>query len=35
MTDILLNAFESSIKDNIKDEKIKEFIENYKKEKYV
>lgn len=33
--DMLLNAFESSIKDNIKDEKIKEFIENYKKEKYV
>lgn len=33
--DMVLNAFESSIKDNIKDEKIKDFIENYKKEKYV
>lgn len=33
--DMLLSAFESSIKNNIKDEKIKEFIKNYKKEKYV
>lgn len=33
--DMLLVAFESSIKDNIKNEKIKEFIENYKRKKYV
>lgn len=33
--EILLEAFENSIKDNIKDEKIKQFIEEYKKENYV
>ena len=33
--EILLEAFETSIKDNIKDEKIKQFIEEYKKENYV
>jgi len=32
---ILLNAFESSIKNNLKNEKIKEFINNYKRENYV
>lgn len=33
--EILLEAFESTIKSNIKNEIIKEFIENYKREKYV
>lgn len=33
--DMLLEAFESSIKNNIEDEIIKEFIQNYKKEQYV
>lgn len=33
--DMLLVAFESSIKDSIKDETIKEFIKNYKRELYV
>ena len=33
--EILLEAFENSIKDNIKDEKVKQFIEEYKKESYV
>lgn len=33
--EMLLEAFESSIKDNLKDEKIKEFVENYKKENYI
>ena len=32
---MLLEAFENSIKDNLKDEKAKEFIENYKKESYI
>ncbi len=33
--EMLLNAFESTIKSNIKNEIIKEFVENYKREKYV
>ncbi|WP_418185227.1 SufD family Fe-S cluster assembly protein [Aliarcobacter vitoriensis] len=33
--DMLLVAFESSIRNNLKNEKIKEFIDNYKREKYV
>lgn len=33
--EMLLEAFESSIKDNLKDEKLKEFVENYKKENYI
>ncbi|RBQ27707.1 MULTISPECIES: SufD family Fe-S cluster assembly protein [Arcobacteraceae] len=33
--DMLLVAFESSIKNNLKNEKIKEFIDNYKRENYV
>jgi len=32
---MLLNAFESSIKNNLKNEKIKEFIDKYKRESYV
>jgi len=32
---MLLNAFESTIISNIKNEIIKEFVENYKREKYV
>jgi len=32
---MLLNAFESSIKNSLKNEKIKEFIDNYKRESYV
>jgi len=32
---MLLNAFESSIKNNLKNEKIKEFIDKYKRENYV
>ena len=32
---ILLEAFESSIKDNLKDEKLQEFVENYKKESFI
>ena len=33
--EMLLNAFESTIISNIKNEIIKEFVENYKREKYV
>lgn len=33
--EMLLEAFENSIKNNIKDEKIKEFIEEYKKESFI
>ena len=33
--DMLLKAFESNIYDSIEDELIKEFIDNYKREKYV
>lgn len=33
--DMLLEAFENTIKSNLKDEIIKEFIETYKREKYV
>lgn len=33
--EMLLEAFENSIKDNIKDEKIKQFLEEYKKESYI
>jgi Fe-S cluster assembly protein SufD len=32
---MLLEAFENSIKNNIKDEKIKEFLEEYKKESFI
>jgi len=32
---MLLNAFESSIKNNLKNKKIKEFIDKYKRENYV
>jgi hypothetical protein len=32
---MLLSAFENKIVDNIKDELIKEFIKNYKRDKYV
>lgn len=33
--EMLLEAFESSIKDNLKDEKLKSFIDDYKKESYI
>ncbi|MBK6304128.1 MAG: SufD family Fe-S cluster assembly protein [Arcobacter sp.] len=33
--EMLLEAFENSIKNNIKDEKIKEFLEEYKKESFI
>ena len=33
--EMLLSAFENKIVDNIKDELIKEFIKNYKRDKYV
>jgi Fe-S cluster assembly protein SufD len=32
---MLLSAFENKIVDNIKDEIIKEFVQNYKRDKYV
>ena len=32
---MLLEAFESTIKNNIEDELIKEFVTNYKRDKYV
>ncbi|WP_198305507.1 SufD family Fe-S cluster assembly protein [Arcobacter vandammei] len=32
---MLLEAFESSIKDNLKDENLKKFVEEYKKESYI
>ena len=33
--EMLLEAFENSIKNNIKDEKIKEFLEEHKKESFI
>jgi len=33
--EMLLEAFENSIKENIKDEKVKEFLNMYKKESYI
>ena len=33
--EMLLSAFENKIVDNIKDEIIKEFVQNYKRDKYV
>jgi hypothetical protein len=32
---MLLSAFENKIVDNIKDTIIKEFVQNYKRDKYV